>query len=348
MAAATPLTHHDILGMVEPFARRGFHVDLAASDRAARRVAFKTRQRPGTAEGLPALLEALQLDSYPSGNFDLTRTLTLASGLQATLQVSGRQPAELLARVEAVEAQRQVVCGPHFVIARSYLLQPRTARSAEGEAAVQVTLTRAVVALADLSLTLTVPLARGVSADWLLAATPAVDTAGRATGTTGANSVIGTLELPDDLLAVLGWDWTRLVRKKDGWESKLRLRGNAQRRTRHAEQALALVATHLAQTLAEPPARYHERHARARWWAAFRRAIPLLTPISLVATVLLLPRIELGETPGLWLMLYHVPTALVALSFCLQELPQFVIPPLPRRLEALAWRRAQAPQASVS
>ena len=42
--------------------------------------------------------------------------------------------------------------------------------------------------------------------------------------------------------------------------------------------------------------------------------------------MLVSPRLDVGETPGLWLMLYHVPTVLIALSFCLQELPQFEIP----------------------
>ena len=68
--------------------------------------------------------------------------------------------------------------------------------------------------------------------------------------------------------------------------------------------------------------------------------------MSLVVTVLLFPRIDFGEKPGLWLMLYHLPTALIALSFCLQELPEFVIPPLPRRSEAPTWRRP--PQEAIS
>ena len=48
--------------------------------------------------------------------------------------------------------------------------------------------------------------------------------------------------LPQDLLAVLGWDWARLIRQKDGWKTKLRLRGQPDRRTRTAEQALQRLA----------------------------------------------------------------------------------------------------------
>lgn len=323
-SAPSPLSHHDILGIVEPFTRRSRQVDLAASDRINRRLLFKPIEHPGTAD-LPALQETLQLDSYRSGNFELTRTLATADGRTATLQAHGRQPAALLARIEAVAPGQQFVTGAGYLIARSYSVPSDPTVSADGAMSVRRVLTRAVIHLDDVTLTLRVPEARGVSADITLAPTLAGDGS--------------TLELPDDLLAVIGWDWTRLVRKKDIWESRLRLRGGPERRTQRAEQAADRVARHLAQTLAEPPARFHERHVRARWWAALRRAIPILTPVSLVITVLLFPRIDFGEKPGLWLMLYHLPTALIALSFCLQELPEFVIPPRPRRSEAPTWRR---------
>ncbi len=322
--APSPLSHHDILGIVEPFTRRSRQVDLAASDRLNRRLLFKPIEHAGTT-GLPALRETLQLDSYRSGNYELTRTLALADGRTATLQTHGRQPAALLARIEAVAPEQQFVAGAGYLIARSYSVPSDPVTSAEGVTSVPLVLIRAVIHLDDLTLTLRVPEARGVSADITLAPTLATDG--------------GTLDLPDDLLAVIGWDWTRLVRKKDEWESRLRLRGGPARRTQRAEQAADRAALHLAQVLAEPPARFHERHLRARWWAALRRAIPILTPISLVITVLLFPRIDFGEKPGLWLMLYHLPTALIALSFCLQELPEFVIPPLPRRSEAPTWRK---------
>lgn len=323
--AASPLSHHDILGIVEPFTRRSRQVDLAASDRLNRRLLFRPIEHAANDVGLPALRETLQLDSYRSGNFDLTRTLTAADGQSATLQTSGRQPADLLARIEAVVPHQQFSAGAGYLIARSYNAPADPTVSADAQTTVPLVLTRAVVYLTDLTLTLSVPETRGVSADITIKPTHVDDGS--------------TLALPDDLLAVIGWDWTRLIHRKDLWESKLRLRGGAARRTRLAEQAADRGAQHLAQALAEPPGRFHERHLRARWWAALRRAIPILTPVGLIITVLLFPRIDFGEKPGLWVMLYHLPTALVALSFCLQELPEFVIPPLPRRSESSTWRK---------
>jgi hypothetical protein len=303
-----PLTHHDILGLVEPFARGGRHVDLAASNRLERRLVFKPAEH---AAG--PLTEVLHLDSFGTGTFRLTRTLTHPGGLQATLEALGPQPGALLARVDAVPPQRQFRAGAGFVVARSYAL----------EDAAEPVLRRGVVQADGLSLTMTVSAVRGVSADIQLAQSGTGD----------------ALALPEDLLAVLGWDWARLIRKPAGWSTKLRLRGGAARRTLTAEAALDAVAAHLARTLAEPPGRFHERHVAARRGVVFRRAIPLMTPVLLAATVLALPRFDVESSP-LWVLLYHVPTVCILLSFRLQELPQFEIPPWPRRSDAPSWRAA--------
>ena len=49
-----PLTHHEIMSLVAPFARSGRHVDLAASDRPQRRLAFKLVEHAAVVDGLPA------------------------------------------------------------------------------------------------------------------------------------------------------------------------------------------------------------------------------------------------------------------------------------------------------
>ena len=58
---APPLTHHDILALAEPFARRGRRVDLAASDRIARRVVFQEMQRISI--GMHSIYKSLSLQT---------------------------------------------------------------------------------------------------------------------------------------------------------------------------------------------------------------------------------------------------------------------------------------------
>jgi hypothetical protein len=156
------------------------------------------------------------------------------------------------------------------------------------------------------------------------------------------------MALPQDLLAVLGWNWARLMPERPlgapRWKTLLRLRGPAEERSARAEAALARAAAHLAQTLAEPPTRYHARHRAARWGVFFRRGIPVLNVIALLLAVALMPRFEVGDRPGLSLLLYHVPTLLIGLSFWLQELPAFEIPPWPRLLRQSAWQTAASAQ----
>ena len=55
MATAPPLTHHDIIALVEPFSRQGRQVDLAGSDRTARKLLFKPVERMVAGPDLPAL-----------------------------------------------------------------------------------------------------------------------------------------------------------------------------------------------------------------------------------------------------------------------------------------------------
>jgi len=294
--ATLPLSHHDVIALVEPFARRGHHVDLGASNRLERRLVFKPTE----------LSQTLQLEGLGTDFWRLTRTCTQAGGLQATLQAGGTSPAGLLALVEAFAAQRHFRQGPGWSIARSY----------ECDAVDAVQLVRGVVQVEGLQLKLTVPASRRLSAEVEL--------------------IAPGLDLPEDLLAVLGWNWARLLRGRMNWTSKLRL-GRGERSGR-AEAALDHAAAHLALTLAQPPARFHERFRAARWGVVFRRGIPLLMALALLAAALGLPRFDTSDRPWLWMALYHVPTALIALSFCLQDLARFEIPPWPRRSAAPDWR----------
>lgn len=312
---ALPLTHHEIVALVEPFARRGRHVDLAASDRAARRILF----RP-----LEHLRETLQLECLDTGSLRLTRTLRGADGRDATLTATGTRPGELLAAIETVMPDRHFSRGDGYTIARSYTLGwiDGSATTAPIPA-----LSEGFVQVQGLCLALQLSGTRGVSAEITLSA--AAD---------------GPRELPEDLLAVLGWNWARLIRTPPGWKSRLRLRGDVARKTARAELALEQAARHLARTLAESPQRFHERLLVARWGVFFRRGIPVLTFLALLLAVALIPRHVVEGNPRAWILLFHVPTALIALSFCLQELPQYEIPPLPRRSAAVSWSAVVAPR----
>ena len=316
--SAPPLSHHEILGLVEPFARHGLRVDLVASERIARRLMFRPVEHPTDEPALDGLHETLQLESFGTGTCRLTRTLAIGSGLRATVQALGPDPGVLLRQVRAVDPGRLFRRGRGYVIAASFELYP----TADGRAGALAVLVRGMARLdGGATLTMTLSPVRGVAADLTLEAAPG-----------------SAPRLPEDLFAVLGWDWARLIATREGWKTKLRLRGDNARRTARADQALARAAGHLVETLGEPPARFHERWHVARWGVFFRRALPVLMVLSVIGVALLLPRVPITERPGLVTLIFHVPIALIALSFSLQELSQFEIPPLPRRSTAQHWR----------
>ena len=191
--ALPPLTHHEILRWVEPFARRGRAVDLPASDRFERRLAFRPIDLPAT-DRQPALRETLRLESLRVDRFRLTRVLAREAGPEAQLQVDGADPADLLARIEAVPPHRQWRLGPDALIAFSHRLVPGV------DAEPALVLTAASAQVAGLRLSLTLPSVEGIPAELKLAAL----TAGE------------RFDLPEDLLAVLGWHWARLERAREG------------------------------------------------------------------------------------------------------------------------------------
>lgn len=318
--ALHPLTHHEILALVEPFARSGRQVDLAASDRAERRLVFKPIDHAGDAEGAVALREVLQLDEPSTGTFRLTRTLTLAGGLQATLHTEGRQPGELLDRVAGVPLQRQFRSQPGFVIAESHRIE---AAKDGATTAAPLILTQAVAQVDALTLSMTLPSLGGIPAEIEIK-----PTAG------------DRYELPEDLLAVLGWSWARLIRVGTGWKCSLRLRGSAARRSRDAEAKLERTAAHLAQTLAEPPSRFHERWNAMRWRVTVRRGVPLVVTAGLIGIAAAVPSMGLSENSLLRMVIFQSPPLLLGLVFCLRELPTIEVPPWPRPPAQPTWRTA--------
>jgi hypothetical protein len=306
-----PLTHHEILGLIEPFTRRGRHPDLASSNRIERRVVFRPIDHPGVEDDAPLLREILLLDSPEPERYELTRVLRLPCGLEARLQAEGPKPGELLARLEAVERARQFCCGPGYRIAQNYRLEP---------GASELLLTSATLQLPDLTLLLKAPAVGGAPAELELTAPSG-----------------GRLDLPDDLLAVLGWNWGLLYRTRDGWRSALKLRGREPQRSRLAERQLGRAAEHLQRTLSEPPPCFHERQRAARWKVVLRRALPLLICIALIAGTAALPRLHLAPDSALRMLIFNAPPLLMIIVFSLRELPRLEIPPWPRPARASLW-----------
>lgn len=332
-----PLTHHDILALVEPFTRSGHQLDLAASDRIQRCLVFKPRISSGSATATTqnssilspvptdalALTDTLALDCLAADNFVLKRTLTHPDGLVATLVIKGADTASLLANVEAIDPHAPFRSGEGWQMACSYRLEPRrSASQASGTSPPAskpgMLLTNAVVQAAGLSLLLKMPAVTGYPAELELTATAALD-------------------LPDDLLQVLGRDWARLMRGAKSWKSTLRIRGKEPARTLLAQDKLEAAARHVALTLSQPPASFVRQQAGARWRVAARRSVPMLTLVGLVLGSLAVPYLGIAPDSVYWMLIFNAPPLLLLWGFSLREMPNFALPRPPKRLTAASW-----------
>lgn len=313
-AAEPPLTHHQILRVVEPFTRRGRRVDLGASDRVARRLVFQEQTRPGSGPNGEDLREYLLLEEPVPGSYRLTRTLRLPTALDATLVARGEDPRALLERIEAVAAQRHFAAGPGYELAQSF-----ECAAADGRDALVFTSGRASVQ--GLVLEVFAASVHGVRADVQVSAAGG-----------------GPLTLPEDILAVLGWAWSPLGQDRASWKGSLKVSGREPVRSRRAESRLEQAALHLAGVLAAPPSVYHERHRAARWVVSLRRALPLLGCIGLIAAAAAVPSLHLAQNSGLRMLIFNAPPLLMMLFFCLREIPRIELPRIPRRLGVAVWQ----------
>ena len=316
-APVQPLTHHEIMSLVAPFARSGRHVDLAASDRPQRRLAFKLVEHAAVVDGLPAFRESLLLELPSTGGHRLTRTLTLAEGLEATLVGEGADAGMLLAAVQAVPPARQLRLVAGQWVAFSHRVAPASGTLVLAQAATQ---------LAGLTLQMNVSRVGGIAAELTLAAPPGVE-----------------FTLPEDLLAVLGLPWSRLSRAAGQWRASITLRGDEQKRTRDAEHKFARSVEHLAQTLADTPAQFHQRFVRQRWLVTLRRATPLGVAVGLIIAALLVPSLDLGSDSVLRMLIFNSPPLLLVWIFSMREMPRLEIPPLPRRPALPGWQSQAVP-----
>jgi hypothetical protein len=324
-----PLTHHEILSLVEPFTRRERHVDLAASDRIERRLVFKPVERP-LGESSPSVLqEILVLEQPKTDRYRLTRSLRHPGGLEGRLVVEGSDIGALLEHTESIAPTQHFRERPSFTIARSYRLETDGQTDQGQGRTIRLILSQGDAQMAGLHLTMKAQTGRGMPAELEVRAAEG-----------------DTLEMPEDMLAVIGWDWRRLTRSKQMWKSTLRLRGSEPDRSRDGEVKLTRTVEHLAETLSAPPARYHERLVAARWTVAFRRAIPLLIGVGMILGAPAIQFLELSEGSLLRMLIFHSPPLLMVLFFSMREMPRIEIPPFPKPLTLATWRQADATDGS--
>ncbi|MFM7533784.1 MAG: hypothetical protein ACKO5J_15120 [Rubrivivax sp.] len=327
-----PLTHHEILALVEPFVRAGLAPDMAASDRAARRVVFRAcTVAPSGLPGLPPelaaqpLVESWTLDASDDDELGLTRELGWPQGPAARLE--GRCPeassealAALLASMRGVSPGQLFVsaAGPGGEVALGGLTQrlAAPARAAAGEPT--LVLKAAQAQLGGLTLRMSLSGVGGYPAEVELL---------RPSG--------APVHLPHDLLAVLGRAWEPLTELSRGWVGRVTVRGEEPRRSREARARLGQMLAHLARTLAEPPPQFHARHRAARWGVVARGLTPWLVGLGVVAVALWAR--QHGGSSVLALLANVAPPLLMGLFFVRREMPRIALPRWPARLADDAW-----------
>ena len=315
-----PLTHHEILALAEPFTRRGRHVELAGSDRLARRILFRPTEHPGTPDGPGALTETLVLENPGRQHFRLIRTLTDAAGRVATLRSDGPDPKVLIERVDAVDPRRQFPTLGGVCVACSYRVETDPGADGGSPGTTRLVFLFASTDLDGIAVELDARVGHGMPAEIRLLPTPQ-----------------RTLRPPGDLLSVLGWAWRSLSPFDGGWRAHLRIPAAEPARTPGVEAKLARTLGHLVETLGAPPAQFHRTWLRQRWSALARRTLGLMTIAGLLAVGPGILMLGAPEGSPLRLLSFVMPAFLILVLIARHETPSVKIPPLPRPLPENAW-----------
>jgi hypothetical protein len=307
---AAPLSHHAILALMAPFTAAGWALDLAASDRAARRLVFKPVPHAAGAHH-PALTETRELRDGERG-WQLTRRLVAAAAaanaLPAEVLADDGEPAELLAAVAPIEPAALFTPEGAALSLRCRPGQPPQLRAAQAR-------------VAGLQLGYTVSGVKGYPAEMRL-----------------TRRDDDTRRLPDDLFEVLGRGWARLVPLRTGWQASVMLQGIGAERSADAHQRLAQTLAHLAEVLAEPPARFHQRYVGRRWRIGLLRGAPMGFGVAIVAVAFAVRGTGGQAEAMLGALANLVPPLLMALFFVRREMPRIELPRVPRCPPASSWQ----------
>ena len=321
-----PLTHHDILTVIGPFTQRGRHLDMAATQRAERRLVFKPIDHQSPLEDFPVLREVLALDVSEKGHYRLVRTLTATDPVDprrfvsATLTAAGPDAEVLLGEIERFPHARQFPVHGGVPVLRSYRLQPAPGYTAGPGGTWLPVLCQARAEVQGVTLEVDADRGGGRPAHLRLSAPPGQ-----------------RLEIPQDLIAVIGSHWRPLEDYRNDWRGTIRVPKQEPARTLDMEQELGRAVAHLAETLSQSPGAFHRRHRRARWRVALRRATPLLAALGLIAATPAVSLLPMGEGTLLRMLIFHAPPLMLAGFFLFNELPRIEIPPLPRPLKQERW-----------
>jgi hypothetical protein len=268
----------------------------------------------------------LALECPAENSFVLKRTLTHPAGLVATLTAKGADTTSLLSCVDAVDPQLLFRAGEGWLMACSFRLEPgvRSGQLPGADAAPRrvsapaMVLTSAVVQVAGLTIQFKMPAVTGYPAELEITTNTDID-------------------LPDDLLQVLGRDWERLSRGPKSWRGMLKIRGKEPERSRLAQVKMEAAAQHMALTLSQSPATFQRQQALARWRVAARRAVPMLIVVALVLAALAVPYLGIEENSVYRMLIFNAPPLLLLWGFSLREMPRFDLPRPPKHLSAASW-----------
>jgi hypothetical protein len=316
---ARPLSHHEILELMGPFTRRDRHLDMRASRREERLLVLAPMEHPPPAPELPRLREVLSLEARETGWYRLVRELTAlapdgATVLRASLTAAGRNLEALAAGVEAVPLAQQFHLVEGICVQCSYRLE-----TASGGRMYPVpTRARALVE----GVTVEIDADRGGGTPFQLRLVPP---AGR------------RLNVPEDLLRVLGRDWRPLREQAGHWNAGINLRSEGSGRAGEIEAKITRSVGHLARTLSRPPAEFHPRFLRERRRIAARQGIRMLVSLALVAALVSVTLSPLARGPGGMVLVHYGSIAILVGAFFLGDPPAIQPPRLPQTLDQTAW-----------